>query len=555
MDTTVLARCGTDMEFEDFRSGGESVAPGRILPSASENGVEVPVTASFGELVEVLGKKTSGEIVRILSSREAEELYGKPESTIRNVASDIEESDCELAYRLHLANWEGFRDTDSLSRVVDLAIKTGRRADAFKYARIAQYVGGDANPFRLIAAVDYDTGGAFVESVLADAIVGNPNRIPYLSDKETWRFLEGSRKADERVLKDLAKDSSEAWETKLRGLEFRALTLLDPVNLRTYVSTLREIATGNAQIQGGTKAFLSEYVGSAPSAVAEAHYAAITGGGSIVSVDCATVPEMLYRRFAYVADHFIDFRFAPIFEELEGLFADLDAPNQAYAFGKTRESLAVQKGFYDRFPQTVLDFRNRLLSELSAAYGSAYYPRVKTWKFARKQKFKMPNQEVAALLLADALAHEEEMTQEILDMAEELWKLPVIPEVAAFAAFAFAAKDEYDAAANWLTRSNLDDPENSALLLRIVAQFRELSPTAIEAFKFGAPIARPSAEHALSRIRSIVAEYDPPLANEMLGDGEVGFGDPVKALGHYAEAYRLGNFAALKKLADLEYGL
>lgn len=101
-------------------------------------------------------------------------------------------------------------------------------------------------------------------------------------------------------------------------------------------------------------------------------------------------------------------------------------------------------------------------------------------------------------------------------MAEELAKLPVIPEVASFVAFAFAAKDEYDAAANWLARSNLDDPENSALLLRIVAQFRELSPTAIEAFRLGAPVARPSAEHALSRIRSIVAEYDPPLASEML---------------------------------------
>lgn len=41
----------------------------------------------------------------------------------------------------------------------------------------------------------------------------------------------------------------------------------------------------------------------------------------------------------------------------------------------------------------------------------------------------------------------------------------------------------------------------------------------------------------------------------MLGDSEVGFGDSVKALGYYAEAYRLGNVPALKKLADLEYAM
>lgn len=41
----------------------------------------------------------------------------------------------------------------------------------------------------------------------------------------------------------------------------------------------------------------------------------------------------------------------------------------------------------------------------------------------------------------------------------------------------------------------------------------------------------------------------------MLGDSQAGFGDPVKALGYYAEAYRLGNVPSLKKLADLEYAM
>lgn len=79
----------------------------------------------------------------------------------------MEEADKELAYSLFLANWEKFRDSDSLTKLVELATKTGRTTDAFKYARIAQYLGEDSDPFRLIAAVDYENGGAFVESVLA----------------------------------------------------------------------------------------------------------------------------------------------------------------------------------------------------------------------------------------------------------------------------------------------------------------------------------------------------------------------------------------------------
>lgn len=214
-------KCGTDMEFEDFRSGGDRVVPGRILSSAPENGLEVPKVASFKDLVAVLQTKTAEDIVSILANQEAEGLYGTPESTIRNVASDVEETDKELAYSLYLANWEKFRDEDSLGKIVDLALATGRTTDAFKYARIAQYLGEDFNPFSLISAVDYARGGAFVESVLAGAIIRDPNRVPYLSDKETARFLKGSREFDEAELKNLNEKSKEAWEIKLRGLEYR----------------------------------------------------------------------------------------------------------------------------------------------------------------------------------------------------------------------------------------------------------------------------------------------------------------------------------------------
>lgn len=477
-------RCGTDIEFEDFRSGGDRVAPGRILPLSPENGLEVPKVGSFIELVAAFQTKTAKEIVSILASQEAEGMYGSAESIIRNVASDIEETDKELAYGLYVANWEKFRDTDSLSKIVQLAIATGRASEAFRYARIAQYLGEDSNPFPLIAAVDYKTGGAFVESVLAGAIVCDPNRVPYLSDKETARFLKGSRESDEAEMKGLDEDSKEAWDTKLRGLEYRALTLLDPVALRTYVRTLTEIADGSAEIEGGTSRFLAEYACSAPSAVAEAHYDFVTKGESIVTDDRTSVAETLYRRFTQVSDHFLDYRFIDLYKELQALFAVMDSPVAAYSFGKIVESLVEREKFYSEFPPSVINFRNRLLAELSSAYGSAYYPRMKSWAFGRKMPFAMPNHGVGALLLVDALANENETTQEIINMSHKLWEYPIIPEVASLIAFGFAAKNEYSFTAEWLSRSNLDDPENSALLLRIVAEFRELSDTAIDAFKF-----------------------------------------------------------------------
>lgn len=199
--------------------------------------------------------------------------------------------------------------------------------------------------------------------------------------------------------------------------------------------------------------------------------------------DRTSIADTLFRRFAQITEHFLDYRFVEFFLDLRTLFEELDCPLPAYSLDKTVQALIAQEKFYSEFPSSVVDFRNRLLAELSSAYGSAYYPRVKAWAFGRKMPFRMPNHEVGALLLVDALAHEEGLTQEIANMSHRLWEVPVIPEAASLIAFGFAAKNEYSSAAEWLSRSNLDDPENSALLLRIVAQFRELSETAIDAFK------------------------------------------------------------------------
>ncbi len=86
-------------------------------------------------------------------------------------------------------------------------------------------------------------------------------------------------------------------------------------------------------------------------------------------------------------------------------------------------------------------------------------------------------------MLVDRISREDEISQETLRFAERLSALPVIPEVASFVAFAFARKSRHAEAVEWLSKSNLSDPENSGLLLDIVANFRELADVAIEAFR------------------------------------------------------------------------
>lgn len=213
---------------------------------------------------------------------------------------------------------------------------------------------------------------------------------------------------------------------------------------------------------------------------------------------------------------------------------------------------------------TVADFRNRLLGEMSDAYGSAFYPRLRGWTLGLGREFAFKNHGIAALILVEMLAKGDVPDNELEHASKQLAKLPVIPEIASMVAFAFAARSKLYEAAEWLSRSNLDDAENSGLLLRIVADYRDLPETAnrralpeiaIDAFKNGAPVTRPSAAHALSRVRSLVSKFPTGLAEEMLGDAEAAFGDLDNAVEHYSKAFEAGNADALKKAADLCYAM
>ncbi|MDQ1343440.1 MAG: hypothetical protein QG650_159, partial [Patescibacteria group bacterium] len=80
-------RCGTDIEFEEFRSGGKIATPERVLPSLpSIGGLEVPDVATREALVADLRGRTADEIFSILANSLAESRYGSAESVLRNVA-------------------------------------------------------------------------------------------------------------------------------------------------------------------------------------------------------------------------------------------------------------------------------------------------------------------------------------------------------------------------------------------------------------------------------------------------------------------------------------
>ena len=40
-------KCGTDIEYEDFQSGGSVVNPKRSFPAVPENGMDVPEASDF----------------------------------------------------------------------------------------------------------------------------------------------------------------------------------------------------------------------------------------------------------------------------------------------------------------------------------------------------------------------------------------------------------------------------------------------------------------------------------------------------------------------------
>ncbi len=105
------------------------------------------------------------------------------------------------------------------------------------------------------------------------------------------------------------------------------------------------------------------------------------------------------------------------------------------------------------------------------------------------------------------IAQESVSVQQISDFSEQIAAMSVGVLTSSLIAHAFAARSNYYEAARWLARSNLDDVENSSLLLRIVADFRELSGIAIAAFRSGPPIAKPSSSDALAKVRTLVSKY------------------------------------------------
>lgn len=288
--------------------------------------------------------------------------------------------------------------------------------------------------------------------------------------------------------------------------------------------------------------------------VAEAFHSAVHGG-DIAGEDCSSVASMLARRLNHVSEHFSDPRFIELHRSMEALFTALDHPESAHQASANVADLTKEGKFHASMPDSVRNFRKRLLAEISNAQGSAFYPRLRSWTISARRPFSFENHGIGALLLFDMLAKEGVPPQDATDLSKRLWDLPVIPEVASMIAFAFAGRSRYQDAAEWLSRSNLEEADNSSLLLRIVSNFREHSDIAIKALQSGAPAAAPSASLAIARVRTLVKNLPAGVANEMLGDAEAAFGNPFNAIEHYANAIDAGNAEALEKAADLCYAL
>lgn len=340
----------------------------------------------------------------------------------------------------------------------------------------------------------------------------------------------------------------------LRGLEYRGLTLLDPVSANAYVRTLLSLADESADFEGDAREYLAEHAASAPSMVAEAFHSAVHGG-DIAGEDCSSVASMLARRLNHVSEHFSDPRFIELHRSMESLFTALDHPESAHQASANVADLEKEGEFHTSMPDSVRNFRKRLFAEISDAHGSAFYPRLRSWAISARRPFAFEHHGIGALLLFDMLAKEGTPPQDATELSKRLWDLPVIPEVASMIAFAFAGRSRYQDAAEWLSRSNLDEPDNSSLLLRIASNFREHSHIAIQALQSGALVATPSASLAIARVRALVENLPAGIANEMLGDAEAAFGNPFNATEYYANAVDAGNAEALEKAADLCYAL
>lgn len=370
--------CGTDIEFEDFRSGGTAVGFSRALPEGPQiEGLEIPCEDSFEGLVSTCRTKTADEIFSIFSNREAEARYGSANAVIRNVASSLEAVDPELSYGVHSRNWQEFRDSHSLLRLIPLALRLGRRADSMKYARIARYLGENVDPYVLLSHSPLKGSETLVEAVLSGAITQDPDDVRYLLDNEVERYMNESRAIETEALRGLDIRSKEAWEIRLRALEFRGLTLLDPVSVGSYVRLLAKLANASADFDGDSKVFLSEFAVSGIPLVSEAHYSHITGENAIVDDDRTSVAELLFRRLGYVMEHFLDPRFIELHRAFQRLFEALGYSPGADTASSNVAILKKQGEFFSSLPESARTFRNRLLRELSCEYGSAYFPRVR----------------------------------------------------------------------------------------------------------------------------------------------------------------------------------
>lgn len=204
---------------------------------------EVPVVDRFDALCQNLRTRTASEIVAILGTRKSRELYGEPESVLRSVAYDLEETDPNLALGLHVRNWEEYRDADSLSRAVALAFRTGLREEGFRLAQIARHADRNFDPFSLVPELSIShIGTHYFDWVLSGAVRRDPNRSGYLSDRDVARLLSESRESERNEIRKMDSRSREAWEARLRALEFRSLSLLDPVATNTLFRGLAALA-------------------------------------------------------------------------------------------------------------------------------------------------------------------------------------------------------------------------------------------------------------------------------------------------------------------------
>lgn len=231
-------RCGTDIEYADF-SGPEGTIfiPG--IPSFERNAdISVPIAATFADLVSLLQNRTAQEVIEILSSDTAEDLYGPASGVIFDIAGALEGENPSSAFALHKQNWQLYRHRESLVRLPTLGFRLGKTGDAVQYLRTARFLGEPIDVIGLFKNLPFPESIPMVESVLSEVISSDPNDIPW-----------PSREAIESIIQKIGVSQSpfpayrEEISSYLEKLEFQALTLLDRVSFAEYVQALCAIAS------------------------------------------------------------------------------------------------------------------------------------------------------------------------------------------------------------------------------------------------------------------------------------------------------------------------